>query len=170
MKQARLAFAALDNGFLQCNQPERLQALCNELGPEQVQAFFDKWVTRLPWPLTAEDRQAGYNHRLSIWQMEISRTQVLTRPVRGREFFEQLIRENLNLGRPDRVQLIFGRQARRNTPSQSRTQALQSGVQPTLHVTYQHSSVKQYFKENRALRTETTINNPHDFGVDKGLQ
>ena len=28
---------------------------------------------------------------------------------------------------------------------------------------------KQYFKENRALRTETTINNPHDFGVGKDL-
>jgi hypothetical protein len=169
MKQARLAFEALDNGFLQCNQPERLQTICNQLGPEQVQAFFEKWVTGLPWPLTAEDRKAGYQHRLSIWQMEISRTQVFPRPVRGREFFEQVIRENLDLGRPDRVQLIFGRQVRRNTPSQFRTQVLQRGVQPTLHVTYKHSSVKQYFKENRALRTETTINNPHDFGVNKGL-
>ena len=170
MKQARLAFEALDNGFLQCSQPERLQTICNGLGREQVQAFFDKWVSRLPWPLTAEDRQAGYYHRLSIWQMEISRTQVFARPVRGREFFEQVIRENLDLGRPDRVQLIFGRQVRRNTPSQFRTQVLQHGVQPTLHVIYKHSSVKQYFKENRALRTETTINNPHDFDVDKGLR
>jgi hypothetical protein len=170
MKQARLAFAALDNGFLQCGQAERLQTLCNQLGPEQVQAFFDKWVSYLPWPLTAEDRKAGYHHRLSIWQMEISRTQVFTRPIRGREFFEQVIRENLDLGRPDRVQLIFGRQVRRNTPSQFRTQVLQNGVQPTLHVIYKHSSVKQYFKENRALRTETTINNPHDFGVNKGLR
>ena len=169
MKQAGLAFEALDNGFLQCSQPERLQTICNQLGPEQVQAFFDKWVRCLPWPLTAEDRKAGYHHRLSIWQMEISRTQVFPRPVRGREFFEQVIRENLDLGRPDRVQLIFGRQVRRNTPSQFRTQVLQNGVQPTLHVTYKHSSVKQYFKENRALRTETTINNPHDFGVNKGL-
>ena len=39
-----------------------------------------------------------------------------------------------------------------------------------MHVTYKHSGVKQYFKENRALRIETTINNPHDFGVDKGLR
>jgi hypothetical protein len=170
MRRARLTFEALDNGFLTCSQPERLQTLCNQLGPEQVQVFFDKWLERLPWPLAAADRKAGYHHRLSIWQMEVSRTQVFTRPVRGREFFEQVIRENLDLGRPDRVQLIFGRQVRRNTPSQFRTQVLQSGVQPTLHVTYKHSGVKQYFKENRALRTETTINNPHDFGVDKGLR
>lgn len=170
MKQERLAFEALDNGFLQCAQPERLQTICNQLGAKQVQAFFDKWVAELPWPLTAEDRQAGYAHRLSLWQMEVSRTQVFRRPMRGREFFEQVIRENLDLGRPDRVQLIFGRQVRRNTPSQFRTQVLQNGVQPTLHILYKHSSVKQYFKENRALRTETTINNPHDFGVNKGLR
>jgi hypothetical protein len=170
MRRVRLAFEALDNGFLQCNQAERLQAICNQLGAAQVQAFFDQWVERLPWPLTAADRKAGYTHRLSIWQMEVSRTQVFSQPMRGREFFEQVIRENLDLGRPDRVQLIFGRQVRRNTPSQFRTQVLQSGVQPTLHVTYKHSGVKQYFKANRALRTETTINNPHDFGVDKGLR
>lgn len=169
LRQAGIAFEALDNGFLKCADPERLQTICQQLGPEQVQAFFDKWVAKLPWPLTTEDRKAGYQHRLSIWQMEVSRTQVFTRPVRGREFFEQVLRENLDLGRPDRVQLIFGRRVSRNTPSQFRTQVMQTGVQPTLHVTYKHSGVKQYFKENRALRTETTINNPHDFGVNKGL-
>ncbi len=169
LRRAGIAFEALDNGFLSCADPERLQTICGELGPEQVQAFFEKWIAQLPWPLTAEDRQAGYDHHLSIWQMEVSRTQVFKRPVRGREFFEQVLRENLDLGRPDRVQLIFGRRVYRNTPSQFRTQVMQSGVQPTLHVTYKHSGVKQYFKENRALRTETTINNPHDFGVNKGL-
>ena len=92
LRRAGLTFESLDNGFLSCTDPEHLQAICSQLGPEQVQAFFDKWVAHLPWPLTAEDRQAGYHHRLSIWQMEVSRTQVFTRPVRGRAFFEQVIR------------------------------------------------------------------------------
>ena len=169
LRQAGVAFEALDNGFLSCADGERLQAVCQQLGPEQVQAFFDKWVARLPWPLTVADRQAGYHHRLSIWQMEVSQTHVFTRPVRGREFFEQLIRENLDLGRPDRVQLVFGRRVYRNTPSRFVTRVIQAGVQPNLHLTYKHSGVKQYFKENRALRTETTINNPQDFGVGKDL-
>jgi hypothetical protein len=169
LRQAGVAFEALDNGFLSCADGERLQAVCQQLGPEQVQAFFDKWVARLPWPLTAADRQAGYHHRLSIWQLEVSHTHVFTRPVRGREFFEQLIRENLDLGRPDRVQLVFGRRVYRNTPSRFVTRVIQAGVQPNLHLTYKHSGVKQYFKENRALRTETTINNPQDFGVGKDL-
>src|SRR5713226_8994243 len=169
LRRAAVTFEALDNGFLSCAAPEHLQAVCQQLGPDQVQAFFDKWVARLPWPLTIADRRAGYQHRLSIWQMEVSQTHVFTRPVRGREFFEQVIRENLDLGRPDRVQLVFGRQLRWNTPSRFVTRVVQSGVQPNLHLTYKHSGVKQYFKENRALRTETTINNPQDFGVGKDL-
>src|SRR5258708_4608295 len=128
LRQAGVAFEALDNGFLSCTAPERLQAICQQLGPDQVQAFFDKWMARLPWPLTVADRKAGYHHRLSIWQMEISQTHVFTRPVRGREFFEQVIRENLDLGRPDRVQLVFGRQLRWNTPSRFVTRVVQSGV------------------------------------------
>jgi hypothetical protein len=169
LRRTDVAFEALDNGFLSCADPARLQALCQQLGPDQVQAFFDKWLARLPWPLTSEDRAAGYQHRLSIWQMEVSRTQVFTRPLRGREFFEQIIRENLDLGRPDRVQLIFGRRVYRNTPSRFATRVIQTGVQPNVHLTYKHSGVKQYFKENRALRTETTINNPRDFKVGKDL-
>jgi hypothetical protein len=169
LRQAGVAFEALDNGFLRCADPERLQAVCQQLEPGWVHAFFEKWVARLPWPLTAADRQAGYHHRLSIWQMEVSQTHVFTRPIRGREFFEQLIRENLDLGRPDRVQLVFGRRVYRNTPSRFVTRVIQAGVQPNLHLTYKHSGVKQYFKESRALRTETTINNPQDFGVGKDL-
>lgn len=169
LRHEGIAFTALDNGFGHCDDPERLQALCHALGQEQVQAFFDKWVDRLPWPLTRADRQAGYQHRLSIWQMEVSLTHVFTRPLRGREFFEQVMRDNLDLGRPDRLQLIFDRRIRRNTPSRFMTRVIQAGVTPSLHITYKHSGVKQYFKENRALRTETTINNPHDFDVAKDL-
>ena len=43
------------------------------------------------------------------------------------------------------------------------------GVLPSLHVDYKHTKIKQYHKEGRALRTETTINNPHDFRVSKRL-
>lgn len=169
LRREGIAFEALDNGFLSCADPARLQAVCQSLGPEQVQAFFDKWVARLPWPLTAQDRLAGYRHRLSIWQMEVSDTHIFTRPVRGREFFEQVIRENLDLGRPDRVQLIFGRRVYRNTPSDFSTRVVQLGVEPSLRIIYKHSKVTQYFKLNRGLRTEATINNPLDFGVGKDL-
>jgi hypothetical protein len=143
LRQKGIAFEPLDNGFLSCAQPQALQALCDELGDTQVQAFFDKWLAQLPWPLTREDRHAGYQHRLSNWQLEVSRTQVFQRPLRGCEFFEQVIRENLDLGRPDRVQLVFDRKIIKTTPGLFRTRVIQNGVQPSLYIEYKRSGVKQ---------------------------
>lgn len=81
------------------------------------------------------------------------------------------MRENLDLGRPDNVQLIFERRINKRTPGQFRTWILTDGVVPTLHVDYKHSKIKQYHKEGRALRTETTINNnTYDFGVGRLLK
>src|SRR5215212_6979873 len=99
-RQVGLEFTGLDNGFLTCDDPARLRAICDGLGPADVQRFFDRWSAHLPWPLTSADRIAGYEHRLSIWQLEVSRTQVFDQPVQGRHFFEAVIRENLDLGRP----------------------------------------------------------------------
>ncbi|MBI3910858.1 MAG: hypothetical protein HY320_07980 [Armatimonadetes bacterium] len=172
VRREGIAFESLDNGFLSCAQPERLQALCDALGPHAVQAFFDRWVERLPWPLTAADRAAGFGHRLAIWQVEVSLTQVFDQPVQGRHFFEALIRENLDLGRPDRVSLLFPTRLTRATPAPPhgyRTRVLTAGVNPSLHLAHKHSHVKQYFKQERALRTETTINDPTDFRSPKGL-
>lgn len=96
----RIRFESLDNGFLSCADPAALQTACDALGPADVQAFFDRWSHRLPWPMTADERAAGYDHCLAICQLEASLTQVFDRPVQGRHFFEAVIRENLDLGRP----------------------------------------------------------------------
>ena len=80
-----------------------------------------------------------------------------------------MIRENLDIGRPDQVQLIFDRRVTKRTPGRFRTRVLTEGVTPSLHVDYKRSRIKQYHKEGRALRTETTINDPRDFGIGKRL-
>lgn len=170
LQQRGIAFESLDNGFLSCEDPAALQAVCDELGAQQIEAFFRKWIERLPFPLTSEDRAAGYRHDLSIWQVETSLTHVFIRPIKGRELFEEVIRENVDLGRPDRMQLVFDRRLTKRTPGRFRTRVIQRGVQPSLHVEYKRSHIKQYFKQDRALRTETTINNPNDFGVRKSLR
>ena len=72
-------------------------------------------------------------------------------------------------GRPDQVSLIFQRRITKRTPGRFRTRLLTEGVSPSLHVYYKHSKIKQYFKEGRALRTETTINDSRDFGIGKRL-
>jgi len=171
---AGIAFTALDNGFLECDDPGALQRLCDRLSAAKIDAFFRKWLARLPHPFTGKDRRAGYRYELSILQAEFSLTQVLDRPHSGRVFFEQLIRDNLDLGRPDKASLIFGRhvrvRGRRPTPSRWRTRVLTPGVTPSIHVDYKHSKIKQYHKLQKAIRTETTINDTRDFAIGKRLR
>jgi len=165
-----IAFTALDNGVLTCADAPALQALCDSLSAADVEAFFARWLRCLPLPLTAQDYAAGFGYQLSVLQMEVSRTQVFDRPLRGREFFEEVIRDNLDLGRPSRVQLLFPRKITRATPGRFSTRVITHGVAPSIHIEYKRCHIKQYFKEERALRTETTFNDTYDFGVGRGLR
>src|SRR5439155_13169952 len=138
------------------DDPAAAQAICDRLGPAQIDALLRKWLRRLPHPFTAEDIAAGFRYDLSILQAEFSLTQMLDRPVSGRVFFEQVIRDNLDIGRPDQVSLVFDRRIHRRgpraTPGTFRTRIITEGVTPSLHVYYKHTTIKQYHKEGRALR------------------
>jgi hypothetical protein len=168
-----IGFTALDNGFATVEDPAALQAICDRLGPAQIQALLDKWLAVLPGAFTGADREAGYRYELSILQAEFSLTQVLDQPVSGRIFFEHVVRDNLDAGRPDRVSLVFDRRIRgkgpRATPGRFRTRVITEGVTPSVYIDYKHTTIKQYHKHGRALRTETTMNNTRDFGIGKKL-
>jgi hypothetical protein len=171
--RAGIGFTPLDNGFAAVDDAAALQAICDALGPAQIDALLRKWLARLPHPFSPADRAAGYRYDISILQAEFSLTQMLDKPVSGRIFFEQVIRDNLDLGRPDRISLIFGRsiyRGRKNhTPGTFATRVVTDGVTPSLHVLYKHTQIKQYHKLGKALRTETTINHTLDFGIGKRL-
>jgi hypothetical protein len=171
--KAGIGFTALDNGFAAVDDVAAVQAICDRFGPEHIDALLRKWLRILPHPFTVADQSAGYRYEISILQAEFSLTQMLDRPVSGRIFFEQVIRDNLDIGRPDQVGLVFNRRiitkGRNKTPSRFRTRILTTGVIPSLHVDYKHCKIKQYHKEGRALRTETTTNDTRDFGINKGL-
>src|SRR5262249_27337337 len=96
-------------------------------------------------------------------------TRVFDRPQAGRAWFERVIRDQLALGRPDHVSLVFARRVIATTPGRFQTKVINRGVEPAIQVLYKHSKVKQYFKEGRALRTETTANNTYDFGIGRLL-
>ena len=171
--KAGIGFTALDNGFATVDDVDRLQAICDSLGPAHIDALLRKWLRILPNPFTDDDEAAGYRYELSLLQSEFSLTQMLDTPVSGRIFFEQVLHDNLDAGRPDRVGLVFDRRIVRKgpraTPGRFRTRVITAGVTPSLHLDYKHTSVKQYHKQGRALRTETTINDTHDFGLSKRL-
>ena len=90
-------------------------------------------------------------------QVEVSRTIVFAQPRHARGFFEALVADNLDIGRPDQVELIFaGRRVRPGrppaTPEVFKTRVVTRGVDVTVNAFYQHSRIKQYLKDGRALR------------------
>ena len=164
-----VAYTALANGFAACANPDRLQAICDGFGPGDVQAFFDRWIAHIPTPFTPVDRAAGYWWELSMRQIEVSRTLVFDDPRRARVFFEALVADNVAIGRPDKVAVLFGGQLRtlgsRKTKGPFQTRIFSPGTEVHMDFAYKHSRVKQYLKEGRALRIETVINKPKDIGV-----
>jgi len=169
-RRARISFTELTNGFATSTRPQRLQAVCERLGPADIQAFFDRWIGRIPHPFTDDDRAAGYWWELSMRQVEVSRTLVFDDPRRARGFFESLVADNIGIGRPAEVSVVFGRQVRRTTKEPFRTRIFSPGTEVKMDFSYKHSRVKQYLKEGRALRIETVINKPADIGVLARLQ
>jgi hypothetical protein len=165
--KAGIGYEALDNGFRSCEDPRALQRICDRLGSGAVHSFFWRWQRRLPSPFTRSDLRRGYTYELAFRQFEVSETQVFDRPQAGRAFFEGLIRDHLDVGRPEQVALIFDRQVTRRTPGKFRTKVINRGVDPQLCCYYKSSRLKQYFKEHRALRTELVISNTKDFGIGR---
>lgn len=164
-----LCFEALDNGFRSCADAPALADICARLSARDVEAFMRRWQARLPSPFSAEDRRRGYRYSLAFRQLELSDTRVFDRPQAGRAWFEQTIRDQLTLGRPDQTSVVFGRRISAQTPGRFHTRVINRGVEPAIQVHYRASKVKQYFKEGRALRTETTVNDTRDFGIGRLL-
>src|SRR5215470_12659211 len=172
-RKAGLGFTELSNGFAACEDPALLQRICDVLQPGTIEVFFQRWLARLPLPLDLADQRAGYWWELSMAQVEVSRTIVFDAPRHARSFFEALVADNLDLGRPDTVELVFDRHIRngrqRATPGVFKTKVVTRGVDVTVNAFYRHSRLKQYLKDGRALRIETVINSPTDLRVNRRL-
>jgi len=152
--RAGIGFEPLDNGFAAAGDVPALQAICRSPGPAQIDALLRKWLAILPHPFSPAGRAAGYRHDISILQAEFSLTQMLDQPAAGRVFFEHAIRDNLDLGRPDRISLIFARsicRGRKNrTPGVFATRVVTDGVTPSLRD--KHAQIKQYHKHGDGTR------------------
>ena len=173
---AGIGFTALSNGFASCDDPAALQAICDRFGPGTVQVWFERWMARLPLPLTSADRDAGYWWELSMRQTETSRTLVFDDDVHARAFFEALLCENMDLGRPENVELLFRRGQRLGRPTLPpagggfKTKIDRYCNLVTLNVFYRNSRLKQYLKDGVALRIETVVNDPRDLRCNRQLQ
>lgn len=172
---AGIGFTELSNGFATCTDPVGLQAICDRLGAQQIQAFFDRWMDVLPLPLDQADQVGGYWWELSMRQVETSRTIVFDAPRHARGFFEALVADNLDIGRPDTIELIFHGPRRRGRPVKldcvpKTAVVTRDTVGVTVNAFFKHSRVKQYLKDGRALRIETVINSPGDLLCKRRLE
>jgi hypothetical protein len=171
--QAGIGFSELSNGFAKCADPAALQGICDRLGPGTIDVFFQRWMSRLPLPLTEHDRAAGYWWELSMRQIEVSRTLVFDAPRHARGFFEALVADNLDIGRPDTVELIFHGPRHLGRPPKldcvPKTKIVTRGTDVTVNAFYKNSRIKQYLKDGRALRIETVINSPDDLRCHRRL-
>jgi hypothetical protein len=172
---AGIGFTELSNGFASCDDPAALQAICDRLGPGAITVFFERWMARLPLPLTGADRDAGYWRELSMRQIETSRTLIFDDDVHARAFFEALLCDNMDLGRPENVELLFRRGQRSGRPTIPpagggfKTKIDRYCDLVTLNVFYRNSRLKQYLKDGVALRIETVINDPKDLRCNRML-
>ena len=166
---AGLKVTPLANGLASCDDPAGLQDLCDQVQASQLTVFFERWMSRLPLPLTDGDRAAGYWWQLSMRQIETSRTIVLDDPRRARTCFEQLLATNLHLGRPEHVEVSFGRKVTSATAGVFSTPVLNRPDRVIVNFSFKHSRIKIYLKEDRALRIETVCNDPADLGCKRGL-
>lgn len=171
---AGIGFTELSNGFAATDDPVGLQAICDRLGPDTIETFAERWFAVLPLPLTEHDHAGGYWWEISMRQVEVSPTIVFAQPRHARGLGEALVADNLDIGRPEQVELIFaGRRVRPGrkpvTPEVFKTKVVTRSVEVTVNAFYKHSRIKQYLKDARALRIETVINDTYDLGCQPRL-
>jgi hypothetical protein len=167
---AGIGFRELSNGFAASDDPQALQAVCDRLGPGAITVFAERWWARLPLPLTPTDRAGGYWWDISMRQIEVAKTIVFTAPRHARTFFEALTADNLDIGRPDNMEIIFNRQVRSSTHGVFRTAIDRDNDGVVVNAFYRHCRIKYYLKDHRALRIETVINDTYDLRVLRRLQ
>ena len=171
--KAGIGFVPLDNAFAAVDDVAAVQAICDGLDEGKIKALAARLLAMLPYPFTADDTAAGYRYELSVLQAEFSLTQMLDSPVTGRIFFDQLIRDNLDIGRPDQVGLIFGRRVRGGASAPRRAgsapasspRASPRACTSTTRTRKSSSTTSWARHSGRKPRSMT----PNDFGVAKGL-
>jgi hypothetical protein len=169
LQRRGIPFLTADNCIVSVADPVALQRIAARFDARLVEQIARRWLAGVPDPLTAAERAAGYPCRLSIYQAEFSENLVFRRTQVLNHVYEQLLRDSLQLGRPDLLKVVFDRQIRKTTPGTFQTRVLRRGVVSCLKVFYKKSFLKEYNKAGLVLRLEVCVNNPRDFRIAKSL-
>jgi len=164
-KRRASAFEALDNGILSCENPARMQQIADALSPEKNLGPAAQMAV-----ITAPSLHCGrHGRRLPISDIDLPGGILADSGAGSPSRRSPVLRD----GHPRKPRhrsprpgaAIFERRIIKTTPGRFRTRVITNGVTPSLHAYYKNTGIKQYHKEHRALRTETTINNTRDFNI-----
>ena len=168
LEQRGIGYEALENGLKSCQRPEVLPGIVSEIGSDSIRRLFRKWTLGvIKHPVINRLKRHNVRYEIYMTQMEYARTSIWDNGKRGLEFFEQLIRENLDIGRPETAGLIFKKRATKKVLScwKFMTQVVTEKVIPVFKFRFKSNIMKLYLKCGIGLRLEAMMNNPRDLGV-----
>lgn len=172
MQRENIRFRQQGNAFLTCSDPARLQQLADSFAPHHVIACAQYWLSRLAPPLIdANAKRAARDYRLFFSQTEFCTNIIFDRRAPLEQMSERLLDLNRDIGRPDKLTIVYGRRINKRTRHGFQTQITDHHLgNPVIRSNYQDQSVKQYVRDHLLLRTEETCYDTTELGINKGLE
>jgi hypothetical protein len=172
MRRDNVRFRQHGNAFLTCSDPERLQQLAGSFSANHVIACAQRWLSQLAPPLIdARGKRAARDYRLFFSQTEFCTNAIFDRRAPLEQLSERLLDLNRDIGRPDKLAIIYGRRINKRTRHGFQTQITDHHLgNPVIRSNYQDQSVKQYVRDHLLLRTEETCYDTRELGINKGLE
>jgi hypothetical protein len=172
MRQAGIGFTQTGNAFRQCSDPEALQKIADSLASEDLIHCGYKWLNRLvPFFQPQERREAGCWHQLFFAQVEYCENLIFRRRAALDELGDRLLDANRNIGRPDKLTVLFGRRVNKQYKGKLQTEIedLHWG-NPVMRSYYKNGFAKHYVRDHDILRIEAATNNVNDYNLNKGVE
>jgi hypothetical protein len=173
LQEAGIGFTQTQNAFRRCQDPDVLQQLADSLSGHDLITCGNKWVSRLvPFFTAQERRQGGCWHRLFFAQVEYCDNLIFYRRAALDRLGERLLDTNRDIGKPNKLTVIFGRRINRRYHGKLQTEIedLHLG-NPVMRSYYKNGFAKHYVRDHDVLRFETASNDVKtDYGINKAVE
>ena len=173
MQQAGIRFCQTGNAFRRCGDPAALPEIADSLTAKDLLRCGHKWLKRLiPFFRASERRAHGCWHQLFFAQVEYCDNLIFRRRAALDQLGDRLLDANRNLGRPDKLTVIFGRRISKHYPGKLQTEIedLHLG-NPVMRSYYKNGFAKHYVRDHDVLRFEAASNDVKgDYGINKAVK
>jgi hypothetical protein len=143
------------------------------LTPSNLEVPIHCWLRELVpfYASTDPNRISDCVYRLFCSQVEYCTNLIFKEWVALDRVAERLLDLNRSIGRPDKLSTIFGHRITKAYRGGLKTQIADHHLgNPVIRSEYKDSSIKQYVRDHRLLRTEATSYNTLDLGVGKSIR